>query len=336
MDPHARRILAGGLGLLGLLAAVLASAAPRLEPGPYLEADGAMPLHLGGPVVDPYFATKALVVANGAGLDVREAARGWIGWALARQRFDGRFERYCRDGQTWRACGDADADDAMLALWLELLYRLAPAAGIPEPWRTSVGTAEAHLASLRDPTRGVYRIARTNSTALFMDNVEVHAALKSIARDQLRFGDGRRSRETDLQAAYLARDVLPVFWRADAGAFAVSTQERPGRAFYPDVVAQTYPWLLDLPVPAGDPRPAFAEWRRRHGADWLSLRQDDYPWGLVALTALKLGDAATARCWLDLATPLRFGERWNLLEEAIHQALVARLGPPPAGAVPTC
>ena len=169
-----------------------------------------------------------------------------------------------------------------------------------------------------------------------MDNVEIHAALKSIARDQLRLGDARRARETDVRAAYLARDVLTVFWRAEAGTFVVSTQEQPGRAFYPDVVAQTYPWLLDLPTPAGDPRPAFAEWRRRHGTDWLSLRQDEYPWGLVALTALKLGDAETARCWLGRTVPLRFGQRWNVLEEAIHQALVARLGPPPADSPPTC
>jgi hypothetical protein len=51
-----------------------------------------------------------------------------------------------------------------------------------------------------------------------MDNVERHAALKSIARDQLRLGDARRARETDVQAAYLARDVLTVFWRPEAGA----------------------------------------------------------------------------------------------------------------------
>jgi hypothetical protein len=325
------------VAVIGLLAVGAGAAgAPRFEPGRYVEADGAMPLHAGGSVVDPYFATKALVVADVAGLEVREAARRWVGWALARQRFDGRFERYCRDGQVWRACGDADADDAMLALWLELLYRLAPDAGIPAAWQTSVRTAEAHLASLRDPALGVYRIARTNPTALFMDNVEIHAALKAIARDQLRFGDARRARETDLQAAYLARDVLTVFWRAEAGAFVVSTQERPGRAFYPDVVAQTYPWLLDLPTPAGDPRPAFAEWRRRHGTDWLSLRQDDYPWGLVALTALGLGDAETARCWLGRAAPLRYGRRWNVLEEAIHQALVARLGAPASGPAPAC
>ncbi len=322
--------------MISLLALGTAAAAPRFEPGPYQEADGAMPLHAGGALVNPYFATKALVVADVAGLDVREAAGRWVGWALARQRFDGRFERYCRDGQVWRACGDADADDAMLALWLELLYRLAPDAGIPAAWQTSVRTAEAHLASLRDPALGVYRIARTNPTTLFMDNVEVHAALKAIARDQLRLGDARRARETDVQAAYLARDVLTVFWRAETGTFVVSTQERLGRAFYPDVVAQTYPWLLDLPTPAGDPRPAFAEWRRRHRTDWLSLRQDDYPWGLVALTALELGDAETARCWLGRAAPLRFGQRWNVLEEAIHQALVARLGAPPTGPAPGC
>jgi hypothetical protein len=56
----------------------------------------------------------------------------------------------------------------------------------------------------------------------------------------------------------------------------------------------------------------------------------------VALTALKLGDAETAQCWLGRATPLRFGQRWNVLEEAIHPALVARPGVPPAGPLPGC
>src|SRR5262245_9306243 len=92
-----RRVMGRGrwvVALIGLLALGGGAAAARLEPGRYVEADGAMPLQGGGSVVDPYFATKALVVADVAGLDVRETARRWIEWALARQRFDGRFERY--------------------------------------------------------------------------------------------------------------------------------------------------------------------------------------------------------------------------------------------------
>src|ERR1700690_339553 len=58
--------------------------------------DGAITLNSGGNYVEPYFATKALIVAQDGGLDVHKAAEAWIGWALPRQRPDGLFRRFCR------------------------------------------------------------------------------------------------------------------------------------------------------------------------------------------------------------------------------------------------
>src|ERR1700694_5538542 len=102
------------------------SSSSQFVPGTYRSADGALLLTTGGNYVEPYFATKALITAQDAGLDVRQAGLGWVQWALQRQRKDGRFDRYCRKtGTDWKPCGAADADDSMLALWLQLLYRLA-------------------------------------------------------------------------------------------------------------------------------------------------------------------------------------------------------------------
>src|SRR5258707_1902245 len=69
---------------------------PPFAPDQYQSDDGALLIEANGDYVEPYFATKALIVAQDAGLDVRQAAADWIRWALAHQKKDGRFERYCR------------------------------------------------------------------------------------------------------------------------------------------------------------------------------------------------------------------------------------------------
>jgi hypothetical protein len=45
---------------------------------------------------------------------------------------------------------------------------------------------------------------------------------------------------------------------------------------------------------------------------------------LVALTAVKLDDLATAGCWLAQSAPHRNGAGWNVLEEATFQAVQAK------------
>ncbi|MBV9609796.1 MAG: hypothetical protein JO187_09580, partial [Acidobacteria bacterium] len=65
---------------LGLILLLVASAAPcanaaGFAPGPYGGKDGALMLLSGGDLVEPYFATKALLVAQDVGLDVGDAAQ---------------------------------------------------------------------------------------------------------------------------------------------------------------------------------------------------------------------------------------------------------------------
>ena len=293
-------------------------------PKNYHSADGALLLQTNGNYVEPYFAVKALITAHDAGLDIREAGLAWIGWALQRQDKDGRFNRYRQNNGEWKRTGPADADDSMLALWLQLLYRLAPDSGIPPQWQESVKKAQVQLAKLRNGRLGIYHVSGRNHVALFMDNMEVYAALKDMARAQARFGDQRSSESTNKQAEDLAAAIDHVFWDKNHKWFRSSIQKvQP--AFYPDVVAQVYPLLADFPLKDENARVAWSKWRTNFASAWLKDLYDPHPWGLVALAAMKMGDKSSALCWLTRSESLRYSPRWNILEEAVFQGLEQQL-----------
>ena len=107
-------------------------------------------MRLNGVGIDPYFAAKALLAASDAQLDARQAALAWIAWLLPRQRPDGSFDRYCVKNGRYRACADAETDDAMIATWIELLARFAPPDGLPAAWELSLNRAGLHLDTLLD------------------------------------------------------------------------------------------------------------------------------------------------------------------------------------------
>lgn len=308
-----------------------AANAAAFDPGRLQTHDGALLINIGQMEVDPYFAMKGLIVAQDAGLDIRDPAGRFIAWLLPRQTKDGRFDRYCQKNGAWRVCAAADADDSMLALWIQLLYRTAGKSGPTPEWLASIQRAQQHLTSLRNTRLGVYHVSHRNHVALFMDNVEVYWALKDVAEAQQKLGDPRAA-ETAQQAESLARGIHYVFWNAKTQSFRASTQKEQPR-FYPEVLGQTFAWMAALPLPAGDAASAWAHWKQLYAAAWLSNRFDPHPWGLVALTAVKLGDNATAGCWLEHAAPARFGSEWNILEEAAYQAVEARVaGQQTAGA----
>lgn len=209
----------------------------------------------------------------------------------------------------------------MLALWMQLLYRMAPSNGMPAEWQRSLTLASKQLAKLRNGRLGVYHVSRLNHVALFMDNIEVYAALKDVARGQSRLHDPVAA-ATDARADQLETAIRRIFWDRRTGRFRPSMQKsRP--AFYPDVVAQVYPWLADVSGPGQDPRQVWQQWRQTFGAGWIERRYDTNPWGLVALAAEKLGDTSSAACWTSQSDSLRGGSSWNVLEEAVWQSLRA-------------
>lgn len=99
--------------------------------------------------------------------------------------------------------------------------------------------------------------------------------------------------------------------------------DRYRSAFYPDAAAQLFPRLAGMAPMPGET--TFANWLAAYGSAWRAQATHDYPWGLVAVAALREGDTRTAACWLALAEPMRGTTRWNVLEEAIYQGLSARL-----------
>ena len=296
--------------------------AGEFSPATLQAPDGALVLNPGGDYVEPYFATKALIVAQDGGLDTREAASAWIRWALPRQLPNGLFRRFCNSNGQWHNCAPADADDSMLALWMQLLYRMTPATGMPPEWQRSIALSSKQLEKLHNRRLGVYHISRLNHVALLMDNVEVYAALKDIAQAQARLNDPAAA-ATSARAEQLRSAIERIFWDNRAHRFRPSMQKtRP--AFYPDVLAQVYPWLADLSGRNQDARQAWEQWRQTFGAGWIERRYDSHSWGLVAMAAAKLGDTRTAACWTSQSDPLRGSSSWNVLEEAVWQSLQAR------------
>lgn len=318
-------------GLFAVLTLAAAETQPaNLDLRGYASPQGEIRTLFEGDVVDPYFATKSLLEARAAGMTIEGPAIAWIEWALSVQSPSGLFQRYCRGnsvGETWQACASADADDAMLAVWLNLLAELSPSA--PDPrWSNSVERALDQLAQLYEPERGIYLISRQQPVGLLADNMEVIAAFRALARMYERQGDRVREHAMTEQATWLRQNVDAVFFDRKRGRYRASTQARSRWAFYPDEVAQIYPWLLDAPVAGAIATDAaYGKWIARNRKSWLALRSDHYPWGLVALAALRFDDRDSAACWLRMATPLRHGPRWNVLEEAAWQAVQSALSP---------
>ncbi len=168
-----------------------------------------------------------------------------LSWLCRGSRRDGLFRRFCRTNGEWRDCAPADADDSMLALWMQLLYRMAPAAGMPADGSEVWPCGEAAGETAQSAAGCVSHLAR-NHVALLMDNIEVYAALKDVAQGQHRLDDPAAA-TTDARAEQLARPSSESSGTVTQR-FRSSMQKNPP-AFYPDVVAQVYPWLAELNGP---------------------------------------------------------------------------------------
>ncbi|ODV42545.1 hypothetical protein AWV79_25860 [Cupriavidus sp. UYMMa02A] len=302
----------------------------------YQRHDGAITTYFNGDSSDPYFAAKALLAAQDAGMTTRTAATSWIAWLLPRQHADGRFDRYCMKDQRFISCQEADADDALMAVWMELLVRSAPPKGMRSAWQASFDKASRYLDTLRDPSSGIYLISAKLQVALLMDNVEVSSAFKAASDYHRRQGDAVGAAGWMRKAEQLDKDILRAFWRPNKG-YLVSTQPRSQSEFYPDAVAQIFPILADIRPDSRPHATAYYLWMKENRMTWLQMSEADFPWGLVALVADKMGDKDAIACWRMRSIQFRHGKHWNVLEEALYLAFEARLtpeqalAPPPAG-----
>ena len=304
--------LAALLGLTGH-----ASAAPRLELDGYMDEAGAITVLKGGNSADPYFALQALLLAHDNGLDISAAAVKFANWLVPRQKPDGTFDRFCGGAnKAWVSCKAADADDSLLALWMKLLETMPAQLKKNPRWTKSYASSKTSLEHLFQPSRGIYMVSPVYLHGLFMDNLEVWS-LKAHLKQPKRAAE----------AGKLAQAIHDTFWNPVDQKFLVATQleqrsEKP--AFYPDHVAQIFPLLVDFPLLPAEASLYYRKWMNTHRGDWLSHSETDYPWGLLAVLALRQNDQASARCWLREAGPQRHSSRWAVTDEASYQILLSK------------
>ena len=320
-----RRFVAATL----LLAGGAAAAATPVDLKGYGDGAGPITVLNGGDSSDPYFALQALLLAHDNGLDIAEPGLRFARWLVPWQKPDGTFDRFCRSkAGPWVACQAADADDALLALWLRLLEALPQAAVQATPALVkSHSVSQAALDHLYQPSRGVYMVSPLVLHGLFIDNLEVWSLRN---RPGLRTSEGANPG--------LARSIHQTFWDPVNRRFLVSTQlehRAEPQAFYPHHVAQVFPLLVGFPLLPADARSHYREWMRAHRAEWLRQGKADYPWGLLAVLALQQNDTASARCWLRETAGMRHSARWAVTDEVSYQIVTSR-GLRPASANSSC
>lgn len=279
----------------------------------FAEPAGAISILETGNIVDPYFTLQALLLARENGLDISPYAEKWAEWLITRQRPDGSFDRYCRTGPIWLGCKSADADDALVAIWMKFLDTMPRQLKEKPSWRKSYDAASKALTHLHDSKRGVYLVSPIFQHGLFMDNLEIWS-----------YKSSRTGYLQSLEAREFARAIRTTFWDAKSSRFLVSTQPEQkdlSHTFYPEHVAQIFPLLFDFPLLPSEARSYYQKWMKLHRATWLQQVKTDYAWGLLAFLAWKQNDKLSAQCWLRESLPYQQTGHWTVTDEVVSQIL---------------
>ncbi len=294
----------------------MANALPKFDLQGYADENGVITILNGGDTTDPYFAMQALLLAHANGMDVSIPAEKFANWLITHQKPDGTFDRFCKSPtKTWVSCKAADADDSLLALWMRLLQTMPEQLQKTQAWTNSHAISKKALEHLFQPSRGIYMVSPVYLHGLFMDNLEVWSLI----------AHSKQAKPSDVEK--LAQDIHRTFWRPVDRNFLVSTQleqRTQTPQFYPDHVAQIFPLLVDFPILPQNARSYYKSWMQMHRKEWLRHGNADYPWGLLAVLALRQGDEPSARCWLREASAMRHSNRWAVTDEAAFQILASR------------
>jgi hypothetical protein len=307
-------------------AAPAPAAKPALNLAKYQLDNGMIQTFAGGEVADPYFGLYSLNLAEKGGLDVTRVRAKFIQWALAEQKPDGTFDRYCKKSNDWVRCGKADSDDANLVRWTHLLYASAPAGRpLPEAWQKSATSAEKVLMSMR-MKNGIFSVFRPGTPgydgyALFKDNVEVMSMFRQTAEVLTQRGDPARAAEYTRRADDLHQAMKSEFGHDPFNMKQLALGASYAKPkFYPHAVATPFAWMAGYytaPTQAD-----WSKWLTLHTAAWLSNAKTDFPWGLMAVSALQTGAPAVAGCWAQRhGAQSKTGMHWNVLEEVSLQII---------------
>lgn len=289
-----------------------AASAPKLSLAGYAADSGVISILYKGETVDPYFTLQALLLAHENGLDISPYAEKWADWMLQRQKPDATFDRFCLVGPVWAPCKTADADDALLALWMKFLDTMPAKMKANPSWRKSYQASAATLLRLRDG-RGIYLVSPVYQHGLFMDNLEVwsYKPTRQVGRHEQNVGK-------------FAEAIHAVFWDRQDQRFLVSTQPEQKHvtpSFYPDHVAQIFPLTVDFPLLPIDKSVYYKRWMRQHRALWLRQVETDFAWGLIAIIAMQQRDFESGQCWLRATAKYRHTPHWTVTDEVALQIL---------------
>ncbi|WP_211463228.1 hypothetical protein [Collimonas silvisoli] len=290
----------------------------------FIQPDGAITVFPKGDYVEPYFALKALLAAHRLGVDVTVAASAFAHWLLPFQQENGPFPRICRSGAAdWVACGPADADDSLDALWCLTATDVLPGDRV---LAASCARSLQHLATLWNPAQQTFRALSGGSAAYFADNVEVIGALTQLRRDRSAAARFSVQLAALPSAAGMLKGLRFAYGYDPDGALEPERASLPPApiGFYPNAVAPVYLWLYNLRTGASGKR-YWQVWMAHYGQKWLAGESDHFPWGLIAWAAYQAGDAATARTWLGNSNAWRAAGRWNIVEEGVRVGLANAL-----------
>lgn len=299
-----------------LLQNAVATTRPIFSLDQYQGDTGVITILNKGNSADPYFGMQALLLAHDNGMNIQTAAEKFANWLVGRQKPDGTFDRFCLNAsQVWISCKTADADDSLLALWMRLLDTMPQQLSKNPSWTKSYNASKKALDNLYQPSRGIYMVSPVYLHGLFMDNLEVWS-LKAHSKDV-----------KPAELSKLAVNIYRTFWQATSNSFLVSTQleqqtQKP--QFYPDHIAQIFPLLVDFSMLPQSSTLYYKNWMQLHRAEWLKHGETDYPWGVLAVLALRQGDAPTASCWLREAGAMRHSSRWAVTDEAALLILASK------------
>jgi len=282
----------------------------------YVDKQGAISVQFNGNTIDPYFTLQALLLARENGLDISAYAMQWANWLIERQKPDGTFDRFCLTQGVWSPCKIADADDALMALWLKFLGTMPHELSTNPRWIHSAQLSQVNLDHLLDSKRGIYLVSPIYQHGLLMDNLEV-----------LSYQLQPDNKENMVLAKKLATSIHTIFWDQQHHRFLVSTQagqQKLASSFYPDQVAQIFPLLVDFSLLPIDRHRYYTLWMKQYRQNWLMQSHDDFAWGVIAVLALKQSDSISASCWLRESSGAQHTSHWIVTDEVARQVLLQR------------
>lgn len=291
-----------------------------LDLSAYQNSDGAITTYKNGTTVDPYFSIKALWASRKLNDFSQVETTSWINWLIVRQSSSGSFARFCLVKNTWQECNTADADDSVLALWIEILYENFSLKEMPVNLKKSIQLAEKHLFELKMPN-GVYRVNKNYPNGLLMDNSEIYYSFKRISDINQKNGNKLIAQFYKVKAALLKAAIRKVFIANEDRILKWTTGDQTPTVFYPHVVAHLYPLMHGMAGADFDNYLNWDEWLVRYQFRWLSRSDDFSPWGLIALLALQMKSISVVRSWIENNKAVRETGHWTVLEESIFQGL---------------